>query len=534
MNLLNKRSNINKLLVNISNWPENRKGLYFTFCFSAFLKVIVLIFLFNKAINIDGILYISAAEKFVQGYFQEGFAIYPMPFYSLILTAVHFIIPDWVIAARLISYTTLVLTIIPVYLLTEHIFNRKAAFWASFAFALAPVTNGWVMNVTRGPVFILFFIWAVYYSIQAISFAQKRYFILLCVFSWLAVLCRIEGIIIIPFCLIFFLYMALREQQERTPLIIGVIICLAFPLLFYAFGSIILGHQAVSMNRISMVWKYVNDFYHLKFMDNYNNIYYFLKAAENSPPFSGWNQNFAAISRHYIPFIYLLGLLEMLIKVIFPLFIIPFFYGIKKSFSRAHLFIAWLVGSYLLMVYYHQFVNDYASKRFVFAPAVLLFPWIGKGMESIFNRVKTSRQNLIITLILVCFIAFPLGKLFNTFIKEDKVIVTAGKWLAGKQEFRDVRLMTTDPRIPFYAGRDAFSSRNKNFWFPKNKTESYLDMEKEAISSQAKLMIIRTKKRKKDTIPEFNNFQLIKEFIGTKKYAAVYGTADLAMKLTDN
>ncbi|MCK5077138.1 MAG: glycosyltransferase family 39 protein, partial [Calditrichia bacterium] len=415
-----------------------------------------------------------------------------MPFYSLILTAAHFIIPDWVIAARLISYTALVLTIIPVYLLTEHIFNRKAAFWASLAFALAPVPNGWVVNVTRGPIFILFFIWAVYYSIQAISFAQKRYFILSCVFSWLAVLCRIEGIIIIPFCLIFFLYMALRERQERTPLIIGVIICLAFPLLFYALGSIILGPQAVSMNRIDNVGKYVNDFYHLKFMDNYNHIYSFLKAAENSPPFSGWNQNFAAISRHYIPFIYLLGLLEMLVKIIFPLYTIPFFYGIKHSFSRAHFFIAGLVGSYLLMVYYHQFVNDYASKRFVFVPAVLLFPWIGKGMESIFNKVKTSKQKLIAILLLVCFIIFPLGKLFNTFSKQDKVIVTAGKWLAGKQELRDVRLITNDPRIPFYAGRDAFSSRNKNFWFPKNKTESYLDMEKEAISSQAKLMIVRT------------------------------------------
>ena len=149
MNLLNKMLNINQLLVNISNLPENRKGLYFTFCFSAFLKVLVLIFLFDKAINLDGILYISAAEKFVQGYFQEGFAIYPMPFYSLILTAVHFIIPDWVIAARLISFTTLVLTIIPVYLLTEHIFNQKAAFWASFAFALAPVPNVWVVKAIR-------------------------------------------------------------------------------------------------------------------------------------------------------------------------------------------------------------------------------------------------------------------------------------------------------------------------------------------------------------------------------------------------
>jgi len=150
---------INKTIEKISDLTETKKGLFFVLGLSAVMKVSILIALSGKAINNDGLLYISAAQQFASGHFKEGLALYPMPLYSFFITIVHFLISDWVLAARLISLLFLVLTIIPLYLVSRDLFDNRIAFWGCLAFALAPLPNSWVAYATRGPVFIFFFAW---------------------------------------------------------------------------------------------------------------------------------------------------------------------------------------------------------------------------------------------------------------------------------------------------------------------------------------------------------------------------------------
>ena len=68
---------------NISKWPENKKGLLYIILGSVLLKLFL--FISNSTVNNDGLLYISAAQEFAAGHFREGFSIYPMPFYPLLI-----------------------------------------------------------------------------------------------------------------------------------------------------------------------------------------------------------------------------------------------------------------------------------------------------------------------------------------------------------------------------------------------------------------------------------------------------------------
>jgi hypothetical protein len=47
------------------------------------LAIKIILALFTKVINPDGVLYITAAQHFASGDFKAGLAIYPMPAYSL-------------------------------------------------------------------------------------------------------------------------------------------------------------------------------------------------------------------------------------------------------------------------------------------------------------------------------------------------------------------------------------------------------------------------------------------------------------------
>ncbi|MBW2644249.1 MAG: glycosyltransferase family 39 protein [Deltaproteobacteria bacterium] len=458
-----------------------------------------------------------------------------MPLYPVLIAIVHLIIPNWVMAARLISYTSLVLLVIPLYHIINHLFGRGAAFWGCFAFVLAPIPNGWVVDVIRGPSFVFVFAWAVYFALLAVcSKGMKgiKYFFIAAFFGWLAVCLRIEGIIFIPFYFLFLLGLTISKNRERPYFLKGILIWIIFPLFLSSILLVFFGTEIMSYNRWGEVWFGVNDIFHLEFLDNYYRIYGHLKTIENSPPMYGWHQNFAGIARHYILVIYFFELLRTLIKVIFPFFVVSLIWGFRDSLSRSRLFLLLLVFVYLFMIYYSFVTKGFIQKRFLFFPAFLLYVWIGRGIERMFMLARQSvRPQLFAVVFTVLFFISPVYKSVHFIGKQDNVINRTGKWLATRPEFAEAKIATNDPRILFYAGRKTFGGNTKDFLPYAKLIHEYSSIEQLAAKNRKDILIIGISSKGKDMLSGFKHYKKVKEFTGKKKIVAVFCSTEFFKKL---
>jgi len=99
--------------------PESSRALPLLLMFSAVLMGALFIVRWNADLNFDGEIYIEAARNFGVGMYREGLTIYPMPLYPYLISLIHKLIPNWVLAGRQISYFSMTLTVIPLYLLTK-------------------------------------------------------------------------------------------------------------------------------------------------------------------------------------------------------------------------------------------------------------------------------------------------------------------------------------------------------------------------------------------------------------------------------
>ena len=94
---------MNRICRELTQIPESRRALPLLLIFSASLMGALFIVRWNADLNFDGEIYISAARKYAAGMYREGLAIYPMPLYPYLISLMHKIIPNWVLAGRLIS-----------------------------------------------------------------------------------------------------------------------------------------------------------------------------------------------------------------------------------------------------------------------------------------------------------------------------------------------------------------------------------------------------------------------------------------------
>ncbi|MGB9499111.1 MAG: ArnT family glycosyltransferase [Dissulfuribacterales bacterium] len=503
---------------NFSKKYDGKNGLIFILCISAVFKILLL--LFNKPFNTDGVLYISAAQYFDSGHFREGLALFPMPLYSFLITSVHFFVPDWEAAAKLISIASVVLTTIPLYLLTTDLFNRRAAFWGCLAFAVSPLPNDWALDVIRGPVFVFFVLWAVYFAQNAIESKRPVFFFLTALFSCVSLLLRTEGVILIPFFFLFTMCLLLKKRDEKRPLIKGILTWMALLTIFAGICFWITRMSEIPFNRFDKVAEKTENTLKMDFLDNYYLIYDQLKDMEKLSPFPCGRQNFAEIARHFMPVIYLLGLLQIFVKVLFPLFLIPLFWTYRHIFERRQVFVFALVCFYLLIIYVTLIDRDFMQRRFLFAPVALAYPWVGLGMERIFNRLKSSsKPKVYLVIFLAVFVFSPVFKCVYSVAKTDNVLRQAGQWMATNVTLTKTKLMTNDARAPFFAGMKI----NEYFIYKHNANKyDFSAMEKFALEKQVDILFIKVPKKRSASLSHISYYKQIKKFTGKKRNVYIY------------
>ena len=182
-----------------------------------------------------------------------------------------------------------------------------------------------------------------------------------------------------------------------------------------------------------------------------------------------------------------------------------------------------MAGAYFLMAYYFLFTHDFISKRYVLVPALLLFPWVGLGLERVRARITGCRwPRFALVLFLLVFIGVPAYKSLGNFTGPGKghVIREAGQWLAMQPDLQNAIIACSDPRIRFYSPPELkFLKPMEKF----NVARDFRKMENLAFGKKADLLIIEISKSKRSQMPEFKHFTLLKVFSGIKNDVLIYG-----------
>jgi len=480
----------------------------------------ILFAIVDPVVNVDGVLYIAAAKQIAAKNFRAALEIYSMPFYPLLIALMQRLVQDWVWAARLISLITMVFAIFPLYLITRELFNQRAALWSCLVFTLVPLPNEWAMDVIRDPAFLFFFAWAVYFCMRVITRKKVIYCFPAAAFAWTAFLFRIEGIVL--FFLVFFMFVGflIRGHSEWKFWLQAIG---AWFVLSVLAGGVLAGTalltDTVSLNRLNEIGRELGNIGRLDFLDNYRTLYTELKKLEGIPPFSNGNQNILNITRHYMAVIYMFGILEFMIRVLFPIFLIPLILGLSYRWEKKHGFVMVVVLIYLFMFYYSLIKRDFLEIRFVFVPVFLIYPWVGYGLDRIWIKVrKSARHKVTAVLFLVSFILIPLYKTGNSLFSQDAILREAGQWLAKVPEFADSRLATTDSRISFYADKKDDSVL---YISDKKFRNNYAVIEKMALQDKAELIAQKVRKGS-GPFEGFVHYRIVKTFKGKINWVHFY------------
>ncbi|MBA2880800.1 4-amino-4-deoxy-L-arabinose transferase-like glycosyltransferase [Desulfosalsimonas propionicica] len=510
-----------KKFENLFDAYEPKYGLLFCLALAAFIKILLLC-LFQKPINADGTLYISIAKHFADGRFSDGMALYPMPFYPALIALVHFIIPNWDLAARLLSIFFMTFAIVPLYFLTRDLFNRHAAFWSAFAFAVSPVFNEWSVDVIRGTGFVFCVLWAVWLGQKALKLEKPAFFVWTGAISVISFLFRVEGIFLIVFFPLFCIVRMLQKPKTAVSMAKGLMLWLAFIAVLGGAGLTAAHLNQMPVNRLDSVTSKADAALQLEFMDKYMERYKALEKLEGTPPFYHGRQNLLETTRHFMYLVYLTGFGKIFIKVIFPCFFVALFFSSWRPMQVQHAFILGLIGFYLLLVYLNLINRDFMQHRFVFAPACLVYPWVGQGLNNLFNRVKNSfRPNFWLFCFLAVFLVVPASKAFHSVVKrDDSVIIEAGRFAKQNELLRDARVLTNDSQLPYYGGLtvDQFET------IPNKYEDDYAGMGKIAIKKQIDIIYIKVSDEK-DIMPQFSGYRLIKKFPSDDRIIYIFGSA---------
>jgi 4-amino-4-deoxy-L-arabinose transferase-like glycosyltransferase len=500
--------------MNLLNFNNTKAVLFFLLLFSLAIKLVILSG--SEVVNVDAVRYLNAAQMITEGHFSQSLAVERMPIYPLLIALMHIVVHDWELAGKLISIVAMVFALIPLYLLTRELFDEQAAFWAGMAFSLSPLINKHAVEVLRDPVFILLAVCAVWYCVRSVITPGIPLFLYCLLLSLLAVLFRIEAVFLIPMVLMSLIMAAITSKQNRLSYVKGILLFTAPPMLLMLV--IMAGIGTDLTLRFADVNAYFSNIYSLKFLDSYRFIYAKLKDFENLFHGGDGTASFTETARHYLPVLYLIGLIEAVARNLFPFFVLPLAVSFlsKPPWKRGHYVLLLFSLGFLLVAYLHLIERNFISKRYVLLPAVLLMPWAGYGLKMLWQRATSSRfPKAAIVVFLMIFCLAPAYKSIARTSTGGDVVKVAGQWLASIPELQEVKIITTDERIPFYAGLGT------NFT-PLPPGDDYPVMERRASSAGHDLLIIEISIAERDSVPDFIDYGLIKEFADKKNMVLVF------------
>jgi 4-amino-4-deoxy-L-arabinose transferase-like glycosyltransferase len=494
---------------------------------SLLIKLILLAGLYNSPINNDGTLYINAARQYAMGNFAEGLNLYPMPAYPLLLASVHTIIPDWIFSGFFISVMSILLVTIPLYYLTKTMFSAKAGFWACLILAVLPRMNEWSMNISRDPLFLFLLISSVYFSLKAITEKDLFFFGATFILAWSATLIRIEGVVFVGFYACTLVCLIFVYKEDRYRYLAKFLIWIGIPIGIALLALLSSGVRGLAFNRFDNVFSEFVFVFNGQFLEKPAQIYQFFSEAVTQPPFYDGHYSFAALCKHYLPLIYMLGIIQAFVKILFPISFIPLYFGFKNKtessgFSGKFIFIIWFLFTGL--GYYFLIKMDLIATRYLMVPAVLLLPWVGLGLNGLYKKASISSYKILILVVILITILAPTAKTLKLISSRDNTTANTVKWLIDNDKINKTQIVSNDFKLAFYI--DLKVEKNavwKTQYYHKYKTSfNVKKIEEFAVKKNAQIIVFKIKSKDTDKIDNFQIYQKINSFVGNKYTILIY------------
>ncbi|MDY0186141.1 MAG: glycosyltransferase family 39 protein [Desulfuromonadaceae bacterium] len=438
-----------------------------------------------SVVNRDAMVYIAAAQKFSCGMFAEGIQHYPMPLYPLLLAALHLVVPDWILAGRLLSLIPLLLCLVPVYFLTLRLFDQDSARAAILLFAVLPVFNTPVTGVVRDPLFLLCALGTLAAVAQYNYRSTFKALAGAVILAVLATLMRIEGVLLLALVPALYVWekrknFSARYLFQALGALLGALLILALTVWGFSIFGI------ASQSRLPEAFEWFKGLITLDILSNYHALMAELKQFQQQLPAADLRNNILESARHYAPIIYALGLTEILIKEVFPTSLLAL-WGLRfysegeqniSALSPSRAIIVWPWIMFVALNLLFCMVHNFTTTRYMRVPIALSLPFVARGI-SLWWRKLQPRKGLAWILMGVFFITPALKTMGYASKKtEDHCIRVAGEWVQQHDPHKQLRLLFSDRRLMVYADRvDAYySADHADCFAPQSDCIQTIDM----------------------------------------------------------
>jgi hypothetical protein len=483
----------------------------------AFAAVMMISLFFNRLysdVNWDGVLYISAAKQIANA--ENVHTLIKFPAYPWIIYLFYWLVPDWVISARLISIFSILLVIIAIYCLTANLFSHREAFFASIVVVLFPETLLQSFSVNRDPCFVAALMWSVYFCHKSLLSGKYLDFMAGFCLIIISLLFRIEIFIIYCVYTCFLLLSLVKGPSKgRVKLLIFFLLWISIP-----FGIFILMlsltksdlHYSAVFNRLASA--IMTDLNPQIFIDNYNWINSSLQRMSAQTLHGEVGIHFAGIAQRLIFAIYFLGIVHILSKIIIIPNVFSFLYAIWCSrWKNAGAFYLLSISAYFAFIYVYFVWYDIMLARWAYPLAVMICPLIGVGINEFLNSLKRHTYSKVYSLCFLSLIAaFAYAEFDKYFKNNDNLATTAGDWISGQSIFDDATIVFNHPVVAFYSGRDVYSNTKNSILYPNSNDRTFSDIDHFASNHQAKFVILFVRNSSINKIVQFSRFKRIKEF----------------------
>jgi len=179
----------------------------------------------------------------------------------------------------------------------------------------------------------------------------------------------------------------------------------------------------------------------------------------------------------------------------------------------------WVSGSvfafYLLLAMLRMFQDIWYSKRFIYAPALILTLWAGHGVVVIWQwkreRWQRGWTRWVATTITIVLLVSPAVKAFTYRPGRETNIRQAGLWLS-RYSPDGASLFTNDRRIAFYADRE----------FTFAPIDIHADISKLCSQHKSSYLVLRGKKRELAGFPAPSGYEEIQRFPGKRGTVVIF------------